>query len=101
MEKEITKDSATEVLIRCVVAGQSKGAYSIKDASFLYKVVTQVKEEKGRTKENYDAIVRAVVVANGKGTFGLEEAALIERVVDFLDNENMITSDKTQDAKEV
>ncbi len=92
MDKELTKESVTEILIRCVVAGQSKGAYSIKDASFLYKAVTQIKEDKGRTKENYDALVRAVVVANGKGTYALEEAALIEKVVEFLDKEGMITS---------
>ncbi len=102
MDKQLTKDSVTEILIRCVVAGQSKGAFSIKDASFLYKVVTQVKEEGGRTKENYDALVRAVVVANGKGTYALEEAALIERVVEFLEKEGMITStDKPSDTKEV
>lgn len=98
MNKELTKDSVTEILIRCVVAGQTKGAYSIKDASFLYKVVNQVKEEKGKTKENYDALVRAVVVANGKGAYSLEEAALIEKVVEFLDKEGMITSSDTKEA---
>lgn len=101
MEKELTKESVNDILVRCITVGQSKGAYSIKDASFLYKVITQIKEDKGIIKENYDALVRAVVVANSKGAYTLEEAALIERVVNFLDKEGMITTDNASSTKEV
>lgn len=88
---ELTKDTATEILVKCVHLGQSKGAYSIKDAAFLHKVTVEVKEEKGRILPNYEALIKATIVANGKGAYNLEDAALIEQVVSFLEKEKLVT----------
>lgn len=85
--ENITLESATEFIIKCISFGQSKGAYSIKHASQLYKTILEFKKEGGKNRDNYGELLRAVVIANGKGAFSLEEAATIERVVEFLDNE--------------
>jgi uncharacterized membrane-anchored protein YitT (DUF2179 family) len=97
---EITKDSVDDILIRFVVAGQSKGAYSIKEAAYLYKVVTDIKNTEVKDK-NYDAVIRAIVVANGKGTYSLEEAAIVEKIVEFLESEKLITTTKPTEPKVV
>lgn len=104
MELELTKDSVADLLTRFVVIGQAKGSYSIKDASFLYKVVTNLKKEDGKTKENFDAMIRAIVVANTKGSYTLEEASIAEKIVEFLEKENLVTNvkhDESKDIKEV
>jgi hypothetical protein len=90
-EDKLTNEKATEILMKCVVVAQSKGAFSIKDASFLFKVINQLKEETGKTKENYDALLRAIVIGHGKGCYSLEEAALIEGIVNFLEETDLVT----------
>ena len=93
MERELTVEIATEILLRCVVVAQSKGAFSIKDAAFLYKVTIDLKKEEGRKKENYNSIIRAIVLANGKGCYSLEDAALVEKIVSFLQKEDLVTTE--------
>lgn len=97
---EINKDTVDDILARFVAVGQSKGAYSIKEAAYLYKVVTDLKNTEVKDK-NYDAVIRAIVVANGKGAYSLEEAAIAEKIVDFLDGEKLITSTKPVEPKTV
>lgn len=94
MEEELTVDTATDLLSRCIVVAQSKGVFSIKDASYLYVVLGKIKTEK--TKEFYDYLIKAVVLANSKGVYTLEEAFAIDKTVQLLEKENLLGSVKKE-----
>ena len=92
---ELDQKACLEILISCVTVGQSRGNYSIKDASTLFRIINFLKgaeDPELNEKNSYDAILRAVIIANGKGSYSLQEASLIERVVDFLNKAGLITS---------
>lgn len=91
MEASFTKDNVTEILVRYLAVAQSKGVFSIKDASFLYKITTEISKETDNVKEKYDAIIRAIIISHGKGCYTLEEASLFEEIVKFLENEDLVT----------
>jgi hypothetical protein len=85
MNIELTKETALEILVRCINIAQLKGAFSIKDGAFLYRIIKKDEEK------DYDALTRAVIIANGKGCYTLEEAAIIDDVVTFLEKEKSST----------
>lgn len=100
MSTVLDKKSAVETLIRCVVVGQSKGTYNIKDAALMYRVITFLRggEDKELEEKNAtDALVRAVVLSNSRGAYTLEEAALIDKVVTFLEENGFISSAKQEE----
>ena len=88
MDIELTRENSIEFLSRFVALGQSKGCYSIKEAAFLYKAVSDFK-----SKQNFEAVVRAIVVANSKGAYSLEDAALVEKILDFVEKEKLFVSE--------
>ena len=92
----LDKKSAVETLIRCTVVAQSKGAYTIKDASLVYRLVLFLRGGKDYLEEKtaLDALVSAVVLGNSRGSFTLEEAATIDKVVTFLAENDLVTGDK-------
>lgn len=90
----LDKKSSIETLIRCCVVGQNKGAYTIRDASTIYRIVLFLRggvDEGLEEKTALDALVSAVVLGNSKGAFNLEEAATIDKVVTFLAENDFIT----------
>lgn len=94
----LDQKACLDILVSCVTVGQSRGNYSIKDASTLYRIVNYLKgsEDAELTeKGSYDALLRAVVISNGKGSYSLQEAALIEKVVDFLSKAGVITKQES------
>lgn len=90
----------TELLIKCVELAQRKGAFPIKDASALYKVITYLKtdiqpKEKDKDfpeldkKSSIETLIKGVVIGNSKGAYSLEEAALLDRIITFLQAPNV------------
>jgi hypothetical protein len=87
----LTEKECTEIITNCVVVGQRKGSYSIKDASIIYKVLGFLKTEKPPKdlpeldkKISFDTLIKAIVLANSKGSYTIEEAALIDKTVSEL-----------------
>jgi hypothetical protein len=89
----ITKKEALRVLVSSAIVGQSKGAYAIKDASYIYqqiKIVSNPEVKPEEEKIAFESLVRAVLVANQKGAYTLEEADVINTTIDFLSKEGLI-----------
>jgi hypothetical protein len=93
---EITKKTGVETLIRCIVLGQSKGVFTIKDAAVLYRIVLFLRggEDDLDEKKSISLLVGAVTLANSKGCYTLEEVSLIDKVINFLEEENQETNKK-------
>lgn len=87
METELTVKECFKILTNCVVAGQARGAFAIKESAKLYKII---KEEDLESKENFENLVRAVAHANSKGAYSLEDASIIESIIDYLVSKELV-----------
>lgn len=87
-----TKETCLEILTKCCIVGQSKGAFAIKDAAHIYKIILDLQKDI-ETKDGFQTLTRAVILANGKGSYLLEEAALIEKTVEWLRKKSIIITD--------
>lgn len=99
------KQSVLEVLVRCVVKGQSAGVYSIKDSSGLYDIILHLRgvKKSDTIKEDvgFTSLVRAVVAAHGRGVYTLEESSVIDKTISWLADEKIIVlEDKLPTIKE-
>lgn len=90
-EVTLNEKACTDIIVNCIVVGQRKGSYTIKDASVIYKVIEFLKTEKvpkdvpGLDKKTcFDTLIKAIVLANNKGSYTIEEAALIDKTVSEL-----------------
>lgn len=100
---ELDKKSSIETLIRCVVVGQSKGAFNIRDAALLYRIVLFLrgKEDKELVEKSaIEALIKAVVISNNKGCFTLEEASVIDSVVSYLEKTDIISVETPEQKQE-
>ena len=96
---KLDEKSCTEIIMNSVHVGQRKGAYSIKDASVLYKVLLFLKNETKPKdlpdldkKTSFDTLIKAIVIANSKGSYSIEEAAIIEKTVTELQRLDLASS---------
>jgi hypothetical protein len=76
-----------ETLIRGVVVGQNKGAFTLKDAATLHTVITDFASESPKTKEQdiINALIQGVAIAQKAGAFSLEDANTIFEAVKLLE----------------
>jgi hypothetical protein len=103
----LNEKKCLEILVRCIVKGQTKGVFSIKDASLLYKIINHLSEnkkdeelEKSGKKNVYDALGKGVILAHDKGVFTLDESAVIDQIFEWLVENDIISSKKEESTKE-
>lgn len=85
---DLNEQSCADIIINSLEVGQRKGAFSIKDASLIHKVILFIKRQiipKDYPNLDkitaFDTLIKAVTVANSKGSYGIDDAALIDKVV--------------------
>jgi hypothetical protein len=76
-----------ELLIRSIIVGQQKGAFNLKDASALHKVISGFQKGDGSVKEEVliNALVQGVVIAQKAGAYSLADANSIEETIAWFD----------------
>jgi hypothetical protein len=90
----MNKESALEILIRCVVKGQSNGVFSIRDSSSLYDIILHLRGTKTNDefveKDCFMSLTRAVIASHTKGVFALEESSIIDKTIKWLSENDLI-----------
>ena len=81
------KKKNIETLIKSVVVSQSKGAFSLKDASLIHIAVTSLisEEKKFEEKEALSVLVQGVAIGQKSGAFTLDEASVIFPAVKWIE----------------
>lgn len=94
MDSALTKPIALETLYRCIAVGQRKGAFTIKHAAQLHKIIAHLKDiQKDETLTEagcIEGLVKSVVVANEHGAYTIDDAAVIDKIFEYLIAEKLV-----------
>jgi hypothetical protein len=85
------KKKNIEILVKAVILGQSRGAYTLKDASLMNEVIRCLADEKD-TKypeiECISALVQGASLAQKAGAFTLDDASLVFDSIKWFESQN-------------
>lgn len=85
------KSNNIEILIKGVILGQGRGAYSLKDASLMHQVIKCVLDEKNTSHtdaECINALIQGASIAQKAGAFTLDDAALVFEAIKWFESES-------------
>lgn len=84
---EEDKKKYIEILINAAIISQSKGAFSLKDASLLHNVILSLtsEEKKIEEKDALSALVQASAIGQKAGAFALPDASAVFTAVKWFE----------------
>jgi hypothetical protein len=84
------KKKNIDILIKAVVVSQSKGSFSLKDASLIHAAVVSLvgEEKKIEEKDALSVLVQGVAIGQKSGAFSLDEASVIFPAVKWIEENN-------------